>query len=145
MLVCSAPDLLLDSYFGDGFYPVAMSNLACGGWEKNLIDCPRKDYLTFYTCGRHTLASVRCYEGNGRLLFSYSFDKSLIPLDCTEGDVRLVGGDYENEGTVEICIGGLWGLIADAGWDDNDAQVICRQAGFPNDNGNHTATNTNYT
>ena len=49
--------------------------------------------------------------------------------------MRLVGGPYENEGTVEICIGSLWGLIAEAGWDDNDAKVICRQAGFPNDNG----------
>lgn len=59
----------------------------------------------------------------------------IIILDCTDGDVRLVGGSYENEGTVEICSGGLWGLIADAGWDDNDAKVICRQAGFQNDNG----------
>ena len=59
--------------------------------------------------------------------------------------MRLVGGAYDNEGTVEVCSGGLWGLIADAGWDDNDAKVICRQAGFPNDNGKHTHTHRDHT
>ena len=63
MNVIIAPDLLVDSYFGDGYYPVGMAYINCGGWEKEIIDCPRTDYLSFYTCGRHTLAGVRCYEG----------------------------------------------------------------------------------
>lgn len=58
-----------------------------------------------------------------------------VLLDCEDGEIRLVGGPYENEGTVEICMNGLWGLISDAGFDKNDAKVLCRQAGFPNDDG----------
>ena len=46
---------------------------------------------------------------------------------CTEGQVRLVGGSSDNEGTIEICHDNLWGLITDAGWDNKDAVVICRQ------------------
>ncbi len=48
-------------------------------------------------------------------------------IDCVDGDVRLVGGKNESEGTVEVCFGGLWGLIDAEGFDDTDAQTICRQ------------------
>ena len=36
-------------------------------------------------------------------------------------------------GTVEICYGQLWGLVAETGWTATDAQVACRQLGFPTD------------
>ena len=48
---------------------------------------------------------------------------------CTNGDVRLVGGGFPNEGTVEVCFNNLWGLISDLGWNDADARVVCRQLG----------------
>ena len=51
-------------------------------------------------------------------------------LECIEGEVRLVGGDTEHEGTVEICYRDLWGLISDSDWGDNDAEVVCRQLGY---------------
>ena len=53
-----------------------------------------------------------------------------LPADCTNGDVRLTGGDYDWEGTVEVCFNRLWGTIADSGWDSNDAAVICKQLGY---------------
>ena len=55
----------------------------------------------------------------------------LFHADCTNGDVRLTGGDYDSEGTVEVCFNRLWGTIADSGWDSNDADVICKQLGYP--------------
>ena len=36
----------------------------------------------------------------------------------------------ENEGRVEYCSGGRWGLICFSFWDTNDAKVICRQLGY---------------
>lgn len=55
----------------------------------------------------------------------------IIPTDCQDGEVRLVGGDGDgDEGTVEVCYANLWGIISQVGWDDNDAKVVCRSLGF---------------
>ena len=55
---------------------------------------------------------------------------NLVYLECSDGDVRLAGGLSDFEGTVEICFGNIWGLIAENGWGVHDAQVVCRQLGF---------------
>ena len=51
-------------------------------------------------------------------------------LGCTEGSVRLVGGQRDAEGTVEVCYDNLWGLIAASNWDGGDSSVVCGQLGY---------------
>lgn len=51
-------------------------------------------------------------------------------IDCTDGDVRLVGGYGSYEGSVEVCFENLWGLVAETGWNQGDAEVVCRQLGY---------------
>ena len=58
-------------------------------------------------------------------------EKGTVPDDCNHGEVRLVGGTYDYEGNVEICINGIWSTICDSGWGTSDAVVACTQAGFP--------------
>ena len=41
-----------------------------------------------------------------------------------------MGGNNQGEGTVEICNNHIWGLIFDSGWNDSDAEVVCRQLGY---------------
>ena len=55
----------------------------------------------------------------------------LLPENCSHDDIRLVGGQNEFEGRVEVCINNVWGTICDYGWNSADASVACRQAGFP--------------
>ena len=38
--------------------------------------------------------------------------------DCKDGEVRLVGGENEREGRVEICYNGVWGAVCYRGWDE---------------------------
>ena len=53
-----------------------------------------------------------------------------IIIDCNDGDVRLVGSEWSYEGTVEVCYSNIWGLISDSGWNQQDAEVVCRQLGY---------------
>ena len=50
---------------------------------------------------------------------------------CEDGDVRLVDGDSEYEGLVEVCLSQRWGTVNGDGWSSVDTRVVCRQLGYP--------------
>uniref|UniRef100_A0A182JJM3 protein-lysine 6-oxidase n=1 Tax=Anopheles atroparvus TaxID=41427 RepID=A0A182JJM3_ANOAO len=57
--------------------------------------------------------------------------KYLKRLKKEDGAIKLVGGRGDFEGNVEIFHSGRWGAICDDEWDQAEAEVVCRQLGFP--------------
>ena len=50
--------------------------------------------------------------------------------NCSNGEIRLVGGSGPHEGRVEICINEAWGTVCSTSWDTDDANVVCKQQGY---------------
>ncbi|XP_071502513.1 scavenger receptor cysteine-rich domain superfamily protein-like [Diadema antillarum] len=59
---------------------------------------------------------------------SHAEDAGVI---CETKTVRIVDGEYPDEGGVEVFYGGTWGTICTHEWSIEDAHVFCKQLGHP--------------
>jgi len=55
---------------------------------------------------------------------------ALHTVPCVTGQLRLAGGNVENEGRVEACVDNAWGTVCDDSWGITDATVVCQQLGY---------------
>lgn len=68
------------------------------------------------------------------MTFSYKYvyiALATTPVNCTHGDMKLIGGTTEYEGTLQVCVNSLWGTVCDSSWSSSDALLACSQLGYP--------------
>ena len=49
-----------------------------------------------------------------------------------EGTFRLVGGQTDREGDVQICHHGVWGYVCGCEWDHKETSIACQQLNYSN-------------
>ncbi|KAL6460131.1 hypothetical protein MHYP_G00318900 [Metynnis hypsauchen] len=104
-LSCGPPvEVLGAAAFGRGEGQVWSEELQCRGNESQVHFCPTSPSLNPY-----------CSHDN---------DMGLL---CA--GVRLVGGPHRCSGRVEVLHGETWSTVCDAGFDQQDAEVVCRELG----------------
>ncbi|XP_072102343.1 scavenger receptor cysteine-rich domain-containing protein DMBT1-like [Mobula birostris] len=104
-LGCGPPTAALRSaHFGQGNGKIWMDDVACKGEELSLWEC------SFPGWGINN-----CGHGED------------VGVNCTEEQIRLVGGNDRCSGRVEVKHNGQWGTVCDDGWDNEDAKVLCSQ------------------
>ena len=116
------------AYFGAGSGKIWMDDVACSSSHTQLIYCP-SSILGTSNCGHSEDAGVGC-EGKKFAIVTLYNIPSIAP--CNDGDIRLTGNsNVPQEGRVEYCLNNNWGTICGTSWGAPDAQVACRQLGYP--------------
>ena len=121
-------------YFGQKTAPAFFDSLTCIGNESKLLECAfTAEGIS--NCSQSQEVGVQC---PGIMLTLVDCVQIVLLILCletcnVEGSVRLVQGDIDREGTVQVCQGGAWGTVCDDQWGAPDAAVVCRQLGYPID------------
>ena len=116
-------------------WPIGLFELKCSGNETTIWDCTYNTSHGGQYCYQRNDASVFCMRElynfwQVKVFYLMLIANTIVYSNCSNGDIRLVGGSTDNEGNVQICYNNAWGSVCDDSWGRTDSNVICRQLGF---------------
>ncbi|XP_037396119.1 antigen WC1.1-like [Pygocentrus nattereri] len=100
-----AVDALSKAYFGPGSGPIWMDDVTCTGSELSLKNCMTEGW------GKHN-----CDHGKDAAVICSGHRKS-----------KLIDGFHRCSGRVEVLNVKTWSTVCDADFDQQDAEVVCRE------------------
>ena len=107
-------------------------SFTCSGYEDQLLNCSTTSRYCYWWSDP---VGVRCYGKQIKVATLVTDIKiiyyHLVTSSCTEGGVRLAGGETAMEGRVEVCHNQTWWAVSSWYWDYRDATVVCRHLHYP--------------
>ncbi|CAI5790767.1 deleted in malignant brain tumors 1 protein-like [Podarcis lilfordi] len=106
-LACGgARSALRNAEFGRGTGPIWLNDVRCTGTESTLGQCPARSW-----------GALNCSDLNAAAVVCSIF---FVP-----SELRLINGSSNCSGRIEVFHNQLWGSVCGAGWDLQDANVVC--------------------
>jgi deleted-in-malignant-brain-tumors protein 1 len=109
-----------DERFGISMTRSNLGSVSCPNSATSLSQCQavRKSwsggcYLSISQCG--TEYGLQCFNNTG---------------SCVDGSIRLVNGTIQQEGRLEVCSQGIWGIVCQSSWNSIDAYIACKMLGY---------------
>ena len=87
-------------------------------------------------CIYHRFESMVCNlqlgGGGGGGILKFTFGCPAVNnFTCTDGEIKLIGGDADYEGTIQMCLNNTFGTICDDRFNSLAAGVVCSSLGYP--------------
>ena len=81
----------------------------------------------------HTCTSLTHLTGVAAVLITllHLTDVDIPAANCSDWDLRLVDGEIDNEGRLEICFNNAWSTACGGSrWEKDFTEDVCRELGY---------------
>ncbi|XP_072132639.1 scavenger receptor cysteine-rich domain-containing protein DMBT1-like [Mobula birostris] len=115
--------------FGKGRGPIWLDEIECTSHESTLWQCQSQPWGK-HQCDHTEDAGVACEETNmteGITERGCLQENAFSSFPLKDVPLRLVNGNHNCSGKLEVWFNDSWGTVCDDSWDLADANVVCRQ------------------